>query len=161
MKFHMLLIFAAVAISFLGCSKKRSPSEQNINIYMIASEGTSYSGKTIGCNDVLVPVSKTVTSNGNIIEEAINSLLAEKDSDDLKNYVKGPQLILFQVNLAGGVADIYFKGDFLITGACDIPRIKEQITETIKQFADIKKANTYINNQSLDSYLKIAKDGFK
>ena len=161
MKFYPLLGIAILALSFSACSRKNAPAEQEINIYMIALEGTSLTGKIIGCNDVLVPVTKTISTSGNTIEEAINCLLTEKDSDELRNFVKGPQLLLFQVNIAGGIADIYFKGDFLISGACDIPRIKEQINETIKQFSYIKKANTYINNQTLDSYLKIAKDGFK
>ena len=127
---------------------------------MVALEGTSLSGKVFGCNDKLISILKNIPYSDNMLEETLNILIAEKDTDELKNFIKGPQLMLFQVNIAGGVADIYFTGDFLISGACDIPRIKEQITQTVGQFTEIKKSNIYINNQTLDSYLKIAKDGF-
>lgn len=160
MRITKFLVFTAFTILLLGCSKKNSHPDQDIKIYMVALEGTNLKGKSFGCNDMLVPVSKSIPSSDNMLEETLNLLLAEKDTDELKNFIRGPQLILFQVNTAGGVADIYFTGDFLITRACDILRIEEQITETVKQFSEIKKAKIYINNQTLDSYLKIAKEGF-
>jgi hypothetical protein len=161
MKFRKLLTLLLIPISFYSCSKKNYPADQNVKIYLISANGTASPGKRIGCNEILVPVTQNISEDGNLIEETLNCLLAAKDTGEFRNYVKGPQLLLFQVNLAGGVADIYFKGDLQINGVCDIPRISEQINETIKQFVIIKKVNIYINNQTLDTYLDIAKAGFK
>ena len=88
-------------------------------------------------------------------------MLITKDSEELKNFVKGPSLLVYQVTIANGIADVYLKGDFNISGVCDIPRIKEQLYETAQQFSDITKVKIYINDKTLESYLSVSEEGFK
>ena len=158
----VILIFSSIFLPliFFGC-KSDGPKEISVNIYLVAYEGSNLSGKTIGCNDILVPITKNVLVENNGVESALNELLITKDSEELKNFVKGPSLLVYQVTIANGIADVYLKGDFHISGVCDIPRIKEQLYETAKQFSEIKKVKIYINDKTLESYLSVAEEGFK
>ena len=158
----VILIFSSIFLPliFFGC-KSDGSKEISVNIYLVAYEGSNLSGKTIGCNDILVPITKNVLVENNGVESALNELLIIKDSEELKNFVKGPSLLVYQVTIANGIADVYLKGDFHISGVCDIPRIKEQLYETAKQFSEIKKVKIYINDKTLESYLSVAEEGFK
>ncbi|MBI5731557.1 MAG: GerMN domain-containing protein [Ignavibacteriales bacterium] len=158
----VLLIFSSLFLPLIiiGC-KSDEPKEISVNIYLVAYEGSNLNGKTIGCNDILVPITRNVSVENNEVESALNELLITKDSEELKNFVKGPSLLVYQVTIANGIADVYLKGDFHISGVCDIPRIKEQLYETAKQFSDIKKVEIYINDKTLESYLSISQVGFK
>ena len=158
----VFLLFSSLffLLIFGGC-KSDGEKEISVNIYLVANEGSKLNGKTIGCNDILVPITKNVLVKNNDVEAALNELLITKDSGELKNFVKGPSLIIYQVTIAGGIADIYLKGDFHLSGICDIPRIKEQLYETVKQFSDIRKVKIYINNETLESYFSVSEKGFK
>ncbi len=158
----VILIFSSIFLPliFFGC-KSDGSKEISVNIYLVAYEGSNLSGKTIGCNDILAPITKNVLVENNGVESALNELLITKDSEELKNFVKGPSLLVYQVTIANGIADVYLKGDFHISGVCDIPRIKEQLYETAKQFSEIKKVKIYINDKTLESYLSVAEEGFK
>lgn len=161
-KRKLILIISIIFLPlFIFSCNDNGPKEISVNIYLVAYEGSNLSGKTIGCNDILVPITKNVLVENNEVEAALNELLITKNSEELKNFVKGPSLIVYQVTIANGIADVYLKGDFDISGVCDIPRIKEQLYETAKQFSDIKKVEIYINDKTLESYLSISKEGFK
>lgn len=167
-KFSLFLFLLFLSSSFLltNCGKseetKEAPKEESVQIYLVALEGSKLNGKTIGCNDKLVSVERKVIVERSPIEAAINQLMLEKPAEveELKNFVKGPQLLLVQVTIAAGVADVYLTGDFDISTVCDISRIQEQLYETTAQFTDLKKVNFFINNQTLENYLTIAKESF-
>jgi len=137
------------------------PKELTANIYLVAPKGSNQTGKTIGCGDILVAESKNIQFEKTPIEAILTELFAQNSTNDLHNYVKCPNLLLYQVTVANGNADIYLKGDLIITSVCDSSRIREQLYETAEQFPDIKKINFYINTQTLETYLSIAKKGFK
>lgn len=161
-KIKIILIFSSLILSqiFFAC-KSNEQKEISVNIYLIAFEGSNLNGKKIGCNDILVPIPKNVLIENNEVEAALNELLVTPSTDELKNFIKGPSLIVYQVNIANGIADVYLKGDFDVSNLCDIPRIKEQLYETTKQFSDIKNVEIYINDKTLESYLSVSEQGFK
>ncbi len=161
-KIKTILIFSSLFLLqiFFAC-KSNEQKEISVNVYLIAFEGSNLNGKKIGCNDILVPIPKNVLIENNEVEAALNELLVTPSNDELKNFIKGPSLIVYQVNIANGIADVYLKGDFDISNICDIPRIKEQLYETAKQFSDIKNVKIYINDKTLESYLSVSEQGFK
>ncbi|MDQ7817462.1 MAG: GerMN domain-containing protein [Melioribacteraceae bacterium] len=152
----LIMLPLLLLISYCKDDSGQKPIEQEVRIYMIAPEGSSLPGKMIGCNDILVYEEKTVKADRSILEAALTELIAFKSTAKLQNYVKGPGLMLIQVTVAGGIADVYLKGDFDIFGTCDAPRIKEQIYETVNQFTEYKKINFFINDQTLEKYLSVA-----
>ncbi len=162
MRIFLLISLVLTSFLFYKCSKKDTdePKEMTVNFYMVALEGSTLQGKTIGCNDILVPISKNVLIEKNEVESAMNELFAAKSTDKLINFIKGPGLFLYQVTLSNGIAEIYLKGDFAISNVCDVPRIQGQLYETAKQFSDVREVKIFINAQSLESYLSLAKQGF-
>ncbi len=154
------LFIAFICLALLVYSCKNGAPEVSANIYLVAHDNTKYDGKIFGCGNILVPVVKNIISEPNSVEAVLNELLKTKDKEELKNYVKGSGLIVFQVTIANAAVDVYLKGELTINDPCDIPCIQEQLSETAKQFPGIEKVNFYINNQKLDTYLKIAKQGF-
>lgn len=157
----ILTAIILLIISRFHKSDSDGPKELTANIYLIALKGSDQTGKTFGCGDILVAESKNIQYEKSPLEAILSELFARNSTNDLHNFVKGPNLILYQVTVANGNADIYLKGDFLITSACDSVRIREQLYETANQFPDIKKINFFINAQSLETYLAIAKKGLK
>lgn len=159
----LLISLLLSSMLFYSCSKKNSdePIEISVNIYMVALEGSKLQGKIFGCNDILVPISKNLIVEKNKIETVMIELFAAKSRDELLNFIKGPGLFLYQATFSNGIAEIYLKGDFNILSVCDIHRIREQLYETAKQFSDVKEVKIFINAQSLESYLSIARKGFK
>lgn len=157
------IVTAIILLIISKCNKTGSdePKELTANIYLVAPKGSNQSGKTIGCGDILVAESKNIQYEKSPLESILSELFAQKSTNVLHNYIKGPNLILYQITIANGYADIYMKGDFMITSICDSARIKEQLYETANQFPDVKKINFYINTQTLENYLSVAKKGFK
>lgn len=162
MRIFLMISLIMTSFLFYKCSKKDTdePKEMTVNFYMVALEGSTLQGKTIGCNDILVPISKNVLIEKNEVESAMNELFAAKSTDKLINFIKGPGLFLYQVTLSNGIAEIYLKGDFAISNVCDVPRIQGQLYETAKQFSNVREVKIFINAQSLESYLSLAKQGF-
>lgn len=162
----LFFLFLSPLFLLMNCGKSEETKEEvneiSVKIYLVAYPGSKLNGKTIGCNDKLVSVERKIVAERSPIEAAINQLISEKPAEieDLKNFVKGPQLMLVQVTIAAGAADVYLTGDFDISTICDISRIQEQLFETAKQFTDLKKVNFFINNQTLEDYLSIAKESF-
>ncbi len=154
-------VVAFLIIKKCGKSETDEPKEITANIYLVTFEGTDLEGKTFGCNDVLVPVSKKLTVENSDIETALNELFKEKDTPELHNFIKGPGLLLIQVLVANNLAEVYIKGDFDISTKCDIERIREQLYETAKQFSEYKAVKFYIGDKTLEEYLSIAEAGFK
>jgi spore germination protein GerM len=109
-------------------------------------------GKKIGCDDSLVPVTRTVKSAGEPLKATIEELLAipHEYSKELGNYWWGKNLKVKSVSIADGVATINISGEGpFVAGVCDEPRITEQIEETARQFPAVKKVKVFVNNKTL------------
>lgn len=157
------VLTAAVYFVWNRCSKKNGAEfkEATFDIYLIAYGGSSADGKRTLCNDIVTPVSKTVTVEKSEIEAAMNELFAQRDTLQLHNFIKGPGLMLVNVFVADDIAEVFMTGDFKIQIKCDVDRIRYQLYETIRQFKDLKQVKFYLNNQPLDNYLEIAEKGFQ
>ncbi|PKL83793.1 MAG: hypothetical protein CVV24_03065 [Ignavibacteriae bacterium HGW-Ignavibacteriae-3] len=159
-----LLGFSLITLILLeGCGKnnKDELKESSFMIYLVALEGSNLQGKNIGCNDILVPVSKLSLVEKNVVETSMRELFSAKSTEELTNFIKGPGLFFYQATLSNGIAEIYIKGDFAISSKCDIYRIREQLYETARQFSEVNNVKFFMNAQSLESYLSLAEKGFK
>jgi hypothetical protein len=133
--------------------------DKEINIYLVSYGNSGLKGRPIGCNDILVPISKTISGEISDLESALNELLAQKETSELHTFVKGPGLLLYKVLIADGKAEVYLKGDFEIRQICAIDHIKEQLYATASQFTEYREVKFYIGNQTLEKYLSIARIG--
>ena len=160
------IAFPLLFISFfaIGCKKKSNENEKpldtSVSIYLVTNMDSSNPGIDVGCGDMLVEVKEDAVVERSLLEAAIGKLLEIKSENNLRNYIKGPGLLLYQVTIARGIADVYLKGDFNISELCDLDRIEKQLKETAKLYPRINQTNFYINDQTLDQYLSIQRKSF-
>lgn len=133
-------------------ASETTPTAQEVKVYLVAVGDNGKKGKKIGCEDSLVPVTRTIKSAGEPLRATIEELLAvpHEYSKELGNYWWGKNLKVKSVAIADGVATIHISGEGpFVAGVCDEPRIIEQIEETAKQFPAVKKVKVFVNNQTL------------
>ena len=131
-------------------------SGREVKVYLVALDDNGRRGKKIGCNDSLVPVTRTVSANAVPLKAAVEELLAvpREYEGGLGNYWFGENLRVQSVNLRSGVATIRISGNVYIAGVCDAPRIEGQIRETARQFRGVKSVKVFVNGQRLADVLR-------
>lgn len=141
-----------------SASSKNSsqPSEQTIKAYLIDIDANAPESELIGCGDKIAAITQnrtTVTP----LEDAINLLLSINDEfyadTGLYNALWKSDLSLTSAEVENGVAQIALNGQLRLAGACDEPRVKEQLAATVTQFDTINTANITLNGQPLDDAL--------
>jgi hypothetical protein len=84
-------------------------------------------------------------------------LLAQKSQfygqSGLYNALYQSKLEVDSVNLKDGKATVALKGTLTLGGVCDNPRVEAQLTETGKQFDNVKDVEVLINGKALSTYL--------
>lgn len=95
-------------------------------------------GEVFGCNDrpVVVQVSRE-SATGSTLRDALDTLFAVKEItvDGLHNSLADSTLSVDKIMSSDGVTtEVYIKGELNSGGACDDPRITEQVEGTIRRF---------------------------
>lgn len=93
---------------------------------------------TFGCNDTIVYMKRgRETASGDVVRDALTTLFAEKDSTigELHNSLAYSTLLVDRIVSRDGVTtEVELKGEMVSAGACDSPRLKEQIEATVRRF---------------------------
>jgi spore germination protein GerM len=126
-------------------------STRKVKVYLIALDDQGRAGKKVGCDDSLVPVTRTIKATAAPLKAALQELLSipREYEGRLSNSWWGRNLKLRSVSLRAGVATIRITGDLLLAGVCDQPRIEAQITETARQFPGVRKVKVFVNGLTL------------
>jgi spore germination protein GerM len=133
-------------------ASETTPTSQEVKVYLVAVGDKGKKGKKIGCDDSLIPITRTIKTAGEPLRATIEELLAvpHEYSKELGNYWWGKNLKVKSVAIADGVATINISGEGpFVAGVCDEPRITEQIEETARQFPAVKKVKVFVNNKTL------------
>jgi hypothetical protein len=148
------VLLAAMAVPQFATFAAIAAPKQNVKIYLVAVGDAGKTGRKFGCDDSLVPVTHLVGATGAPLTAAINQLLATPREYELNpklgNYWFGPDLKLKSVSVRNGLATIRFSGHVSVAGVCDLPRIKEQIEATARQFSSVKRVKVFVGNETLD-----------
>lgn len=130
---------------------------RQVKIFLVALNDNGRTGRKIGCDDSLVPVTRRVSAVGTPLKAALEELLLTPYEEDaqLKNFWRGRNLRLRSVTQRAGVATIHITGEGpMIAGICDVPRIESQIVETARQFPNVRRVRVFVNGQTLASVLR-------
>ena len=132
------------------------PAGREVKVFLVALDDKGKRGRRIGCDDSLVPVTRTVAAAGTPLKAAVEELLAvpREYEGGLGNYWQGENLSVQSVNLRSGVATIRIKGNVYVAGVCDVPRIEGQITETARQFRGVRTVRVFVNGRRLADALR-------
>lgn len=120
--------------------------DANSVVVFLAAEKAEYKGSDaymeFGCESLLVPVRRELTKTQSDLAEALVQLITIKETayfdQGLRNAVapSAPTIRLTNIRYEGDTRVIEFEGQFISAGTCDDPRIKAQIEETVKLYAD-------------------------
>ncbi len=170
-KLATVLTLTILSLGFNGCSMSISPTPTlaptatssasavtivpsvvatpitDVQIALVNEIGTP-SSSTFGCGDQIEMVHRTVNTT-TPLKTAIQELLSIHN----RNYgASGLTTALYQnnftvsnVTITGNHADIDLTGSIMIGGACDNPRIEEQMKRTILQFPSIQTYQIKLN----------------
>jgi spore germination protein GerM len=112
----------------------------------------------VGCDDSLVPVTRSIPATKAVLQAALQELLSlpaeSPDYPGLQNFWKGENLALKSVAIVGGTATIRISGTVSVAGVCDEPRIVGQIEATARQFPGVKKVRVFIGKQTLANAIR-------
>ena len=132
--------------------------DADVKIFLVALNDNGKTGKKIGCDDSLVPVTRTVKKTVAPLTAALNELLATPQhpagNPTLENFWKGRNLRVVSVSILNNTATIRLAGEVFVAGICDIPRIESQIEETARQFPNVKRVRVFIGRQTLSAALR-------
>ena len=129
---------------------------REVKVYLVALGDAGKAGRKIGCDDSLVPVTRTVRADAAPLRAAVSELLSvpHEYEGGLGNYWFGENLRVSGATLAGGTATIRITGKVFVAGVCDEPRIEEQIRETARQFPGVRRVKVFVNGRTLASVIR-------
>jgi hypothetical protein len=139
------------AYSLKGWEVAGVASAREVKVYLVAVGDEGKRGRKIGCDDSLVPITRTVEAGVAPLKAAVSELLSvpHEYEGGLGNYWFGENLKVSGVSLAGGTATIRITGRLFVAGVCDEPRIEEQIKETARQFPEVRRVRVFVNGRAL------------
>ena len=129
---------------------------REVKVYLVALDDKGRRGRKIGCDDSLVPVTRTVRAGGNPLRAAVEELLSvpREFEGGLGNYWWGENLKVSSVSVSRGTATIRLTGNVYVAGICDVPRIEEQIKETARQFPGVRRVRVFVGGRPLSSVIR-------
>ena len=140
-------------------STPTSTSNQTVNVFLVALSGTHQNAETIGCDDALVAVPRTVEAAQEPLPFALQQLLSAPEqtvTDDnraLYNAFAQSNLTVESATIVDSTAVIKLTGQLTMGGACDQPRIKEQLHATATQFNGVNDVEVTLNGRPFDEFL--------
>jgi hypothetical protein len=127
------------------------------NIYLIALGDAGQAGKTIGCDDSVVPVEVEIEPTIAPLTAALKQLLAietrEYGESGLYNALYRSDLTLSSASVVDGHAIIRLSGTLTLGGVCDEPRVQAQLRETAVQYRTVSWVSVLINGTPLEELL--------
>jgi hypothetical protein len=129
-------------------------NQTNVKIYMVAINDNGKAGKKIGCDDSLVAVDRSLKRTQAVLGAALSELFAVKTQNygasGLYNSLYQSDLQLKSAQNVNGRMIVHLSGTYKLGGACDVPRFKEQISATVRQFSTTQNAAIYLNGVPIE-----------
>jgi LysM repeat protein len=119
----------------------------------LVSEGTG----NIGCGDEIVGVQREIPRTAGLLRGALDLLLSEKQErygeSGLYNALHQSDLRIERLSRRGNTWTVQLTGTLSVAGACDGPRIVEQLRQTAMQFATVTNVRFLVNGVELERAL--------
>lgn len=133
-----------------------------VTAYYVLLDDGGRNGVRFGCNDSLVGVTHESADAEEALPAAVGALLdtptgtAQRGQEpDLYNALANSRLKFLSGSFDGTTVTVYLAGTLRLGGACDLPRLEAQLTQTAVAAAGAVKAEIYVNGRSLAETLKL------
>jgi hypothetical protein len=136
-----------------------APTQNMVQILLIAVDDNGQTGIPVGCGDSAVPVQVEIPPTQGVLKAALAALLSVKDQyygqSGLYNALYQSDLQVESVSIDGGKASVYLTGTLQMGGECDSPRVQAQLEQTVLQFSTVTEAAIFINGKPLADVLSL------
>lgn len=129
--------------------------------YVLLDDG-GRNGVRFGCNDSLVGVSHESSPAVEALPAAVGALLDASGSaavgaqePDLYNALASSRLKFLSGSFDGTTVTVYLAGSLRPGGACDLPRLEAQLTQTAVAAVGAIRAEIYVNGLTLAEVLSL------
>ncbi len=135
-----------------------------VTAYYVLLDDGGRNGVRFGCNDSLVGVSHESSSAGEALPAAVGALLdssgsaavgAQETEADLYNSLASSRLKFLSGSFDGTTVTVYLAGTLRPGGACDLPRLEAQLTQTAVAAVGAIRAEIYVNGVTLAEVLRL------
>lgn len=160
---YQLIAHIALGLTLAACTpgdrgSAGPPPSQRVQIFLIALHDNGRNGRRVGCSDSVVPVTAMIDPGQPPVEGALRALLGlDREAlggPELTNPLFRSRLRLEGVEIWNGRAEVHLGGTLRVSGICDPPRIRAQLTETALQFDEVGEVVLYLNGRPLDEALE-------
>ena len=150
------LLTAVASAAATVPARQAARRTREVKVYLVALDDKGKRGRRIGCDDSLVPVTRTVAAAGAPLRAAVEELLAvpREYEGGLGNYWAGEGLRVQSAVISRGVATVRIAGTLPVAGVCDQPRIEEQIKATARQFRRVRSVRVLLNGRRLSDAVR-------
>lgn len=132
------------------------PTTASATLFYIALGDAGAEGQALGCGDSAIPVTSAAITFTDPVEGALRTLLADHSprlgESKLVNALWQSRLTVQSVDRTGPIITAHLGGTVSLAGACDIPRMEQQLMLTAGAAAGAPVAVT-INGKTLSAAL--------
>lgn len=137
-------------------SQQTGVERNRVKIFLVAPNDNGKSGPKIGCNDSLIAVERELKQPTQaVLTASLNELFSIKTQtvgqSGLINALYQSNMQLKSAQVVNGRMVVHLTGTPKYGGACDVPRFKEQISATIRQFSTTANAIIYVNDVLIEN----------
>lgn len=151
----------------LRASDKPGPTNtraapHTVTAYYVLLDDGGRNGVRFGCNDSLVGVPHETSAADEALPAAVGALLDSPASaavgahePDLYNALASSRLKFLSGSFDGTTVTVYLAGSLRPGGACDLPRLEAQLTQTAVAAVGAIRAEIYVNGLTLAEVLSL------
>lgn len=128
-----------------------------VAVYYVLLDDGGASGVRFGCNDSLAEVPRPATPSAEPLGAAMRALLdgSAQPVPGAYNALSESTLVFLSGTFDGTTVTAYLSGTIRPSGACDIPRIEAQLTQTAVTSVGAIRAEIYVNGVGLTEALSL------
>ncbi|WP_350003606.1 hypothetical protein [Pseudarthrobacter sp. WHRI 8279] len=133
-----------------------------VTAYYVLLDDGGRNGVRFGCNDSLVGISHASPTGGEVLPAAVGALLDTPGSaavgthePEFYNALAGSRLKFLSGSFDGTTVTVYLAGTMRPGGACDLPRMEAQLTQTAVAAVGAIRAEIYVNGLTLNEVLSL------
>ncbi|MCW4465891.1 GerMN domain-containing protein [Glutamicibacter sp. MNS18] len=138
-------------------SPSPSPTTAALTLFYVAIGDEGVSGPEIGCGDSIVATESTPVEFTDQVEVSMSTLLADDEREHgasgLQNTLVASDLEFVAAQVAADTVTVDLTGQVVSGGACDDPRIIEQLKYTAMTAAGTGSAEILVDGEAIEDVL--------
>lgn len=135
------------------------PLPTSVGLPYVIYEDGGVSGTLIGCNDSLITVPlavpASITNWQGLLSWMYTELLAQTNKGTFETALPPSGLTLQSLTTTATGAHVALTGTLTLGGACDTPRVEEQLKKVVSQFPQFTTIKITMNGTGLAEYLSV------